>query len=135
MSKIELTGVVHIQTIANDNFASVLEGMKRCGLVKGSKGFQVGDVIDLQEVDGETGEHTGRSEAVRIIHISDVGHIAPGYVLLSTALDSEQVCQHKTVVIPTIWKHFGCGKVASIYEQAMNEAGVEWRSVDDSGEI
>lgn len=35
------------------------------------------------------------------------------------------------VVIPTIWKHYGGGKVASLYEQAMDEAGVKWRSVDD----
>lgn len=35
------------------------------------------------------------------------------------------------VVIPTIWKHYGGGKVAHIYEQAMDAAGVKWRSVDD----
>ncbi|GJK71903.1 hypothetical protein TUM17564_39300 [Citrobacter freundii] len=31
------------------------------------------------------------------------------------------------VVIPTIWKHYGGGKVASLYEQAMDDAGVKWR--------
>lgn len=35
------------------------------------------------------------------------------------------------VVIPTIWKHYPGAKVANIYEQAMNDAGVKWRSVDD----
>lgn len=35
------------------------------------------------------------------------------------------------VVIPTIWKHYGGGKVAHLYEQAMDAAGVKWRSVDD----
>lgn len=36
------------------------------------------------------------------------------------------------VVIPTIWKHYSGARVASIYEQAMDAAGVKWRSVDDS---
>ncbi|WP_391487671.1 hypothetical protein [Leclercia tamurae] len=31
-----------------------------------------------------------------------------------------------TVIIPTIWKHYSGGKVASLYEQAMTEAGVKW---------
>ncbi len=35
------------------------------------------------------------------------------------------------VVIPSIWKHYKAAQVASIYEQAMNDAGVKWRSVDD----
>lgn len=37
----------------------------------------------------------------------------------------------QVVVIPTIWKHYGGGKVAHLYEQAMDAAGVQWRSVDD----
>lgn len=40
--------------------------------------------------------------------------------------------RERLVVIPTIWKHYGCGKVAHIYEQAMDAAGVKWRSVDDA---
>ncbi|CAI0923793.1 hypothetical protein [Serratia quinivorans] len=36
------------------------------------------------------------------------------------------------VIIPSIWKHFSGSKVAFIYEQAMDAAGVKWRSVDDS---
>jgi hypothetical protein len=35
------------------------------------------------------------------------------------------------VVIPSIWNHYSGAKVANIYEQAMNGAGVKWRSVDD----
>lgn len=36
------------------------------------------------------------------------------------------------VIIPTIWRHYSGAHVARIYEQAMNAAGVKWRSVDDS---
>ncbi|MGH5366463.1 hypothetical protein [Citrobacter freundii] len=36
-----------------------------------------------------------------------------------------------TVVIPSIWNHYSGAKVAGIYEQAMNKAGVKWLSVDD----
>lgn len=36
-----------------------------------------------------------------------------------------------TVVIPSIWIHYSGAKVAGIYEQAMNKAGVKWLSVDD----
>lgn len=35
------------------------------------------------------------------------------------------------VTIPTICKEYRSGKVCSIYEQAMDEVGVKWRSVDD----
>lgn len=35
------------------------------------------------------------------------------------------------VVIPSIWIHYSGAKVAGIYEQAMNKAGVKWVSVDD----
>lgn len=35
-----------------------------------------------------------------------------------------------TVVTPSIWNHYRGAKVASIYEQAMDQAGVKWLSVD-----
>ncbi len=47
------------------------------------------------------------------------------------ALRELQERRSAIVSIPTIWKHYSGGKVASLYEQAMNEAGVKWRSVDD----
>jgi orotidine-5'-phosphate decarboxylase len=37
-----------------------------------------------------------------------------------------------TVVIPSIWHHYSGAKVAGIYEQAMNKAGVNWLNVDDT---
>ncbi|MGC6229222.1 hypothetical protein VU677_00435 [Hafnia paralvei] len=53
----------------------------------------------------------------------------PSLVTESRAIE----CQ--TVVIPSIWKHYSCSKVAEIYERAMDEAGVKWRSVDDKPAI
>ncbi|EOE3279399.1 MULTISPECIES: hypothetical protein [Klebsiella] len=47
------------------------------------------------------------------------------------AAETLQTFQKTIVIIPTIWKHYRGGKVASLYEQAMNEAGITWRSVDD----
>lgn len=37
----------------------------------------------------------------------------------------------RMVVIPTIWKHYTAAKTATIYEKAMTDAGIEWRSIDD----
>lgn len=37
----------------------------------------------------------------------------------------------RMVVIPTIRKHYTAAKIATIYEKAMTDAGIEWRSIDD----
>ncbi|EQC1579192.1 MULTISPECIES: hypothetical protein [Enterobacterales] len=37
----------------------------------------------------------------------------------------------RMVVIPTIWKHYTAAKTAIIYEKAMTDAGIKWRSIDD----
>ncbi|MBZ7483160.1 hypothetical protein [Klebsiella oxytoca] len=37
----------------------------------------------------------------------------------------------RMVVIPTIRKHYTAAKTATIYEKAMTDAGIEWRSIDD----
>ena len=37
----------------------------------------------------------------------------------------------REVVIPTIWHHYKSIQVCNIYEQAMDDAGINWRSVDD----
>lgn len=39
--------------------------------------------------------------------------------------------RQSTVVIPSIWSHYSGSKVAGIYENAMDKAGVKWLSVDD----
>lgn len=47
------------------------------------------------------------------------------------ALVEELQARMKTVVIPSIWKHYSGSTVAGIYENAMDKAGVKWLSVDD----
>ncbi|EPO8903601.1 hypothetical protein ACVG9K_005217 [Klebsiella oxytoca] len=37
----------------------------------------------------------------------------------------------RMVVIPTIWKHYTAAQTAIIYEKAMTDAGIKWRSIDD----
>lgn len=43
--------------------------------------------------------------------------------------DSEP--EARIVVIPTIWKHYTTVQTAIIYEKAMTDAGIKWRSIDD----
>lgn len=47
------------------------------------------------------------------------------------ALAKELQSRKPTVVIPSIWSHYSGSKVAGIYENAMDKAGVKWLSVDD----
>ncbi|WP_250870399.1 hypothetical protein [Hafnia paralvei] len=58
-----------------------------------------------------------------------------GVALVDSLVAELRERQCKTVVIPSIWKHYSCSKVAEIYERAMDEAGVKWRSVDDKPAI
>ena len=51
--------------------------------------------------------------------------------MLKTANKRIAELEETEVVIPSIWKHYSNSKVAFIYEQAMDDAGVKWRSVDD----
>lgn len=47
------------------------------------------------------------------------------------ALAEELRAYKPPVVIPSIWSHYSGSKVAGIYENAMDKAGVKWLSVDD----
>ncbi|OAT58611.1 hypothetical protein [Obesumbacterium proteus] len=58
-----------------------------------------------------------------------------GVALVDSLVTELRASQCQTVVIPSIWKHYSCSKVAEIYERAMDEAGVKWRSVDDKPAI
>ncbi|MGU3379674.1 hypothetical protein ACLBW7_10175 [Klebsiella grimontii] len=49
--------------------------------------------------------------------------------LAMAAMNSEPAA--RMVVIPTIRKHYTAAKIATIYEKAMTDAGIEWRSIDD----
>lgn len=37
----------------------------------------------------------------------------------------------RMVETPTIWKHYTAAQTAIIYEKAMTDAGIKWRSIDD----
>ncbi|HDG1666708.1 TPA: hypothetical protein PFE31_000940 [Kluyvera ascorbata] len=52
-------------------------------------------------------------------------------VRVISALAEELRASKPTVVIPSIWSHYPGAKVAGIYENAMDKAGVKWLSVDD----
>ncbi|HGF0769530.1 TPA: hypothetical protein ACF7ZB_001848 [Kluyvera georgiana] len=47
--------------------------------------------------------------------------------LLSLMKELRALRKAPEVVIPLIWKHYTGAQVASIYEQAMTEANVNWR--------
>lgn len=58
-------------------------------------------------------------------------------MLADCAVEELQACKalqmnrQPTVFIPSIWKHYSGAKVAGVYENAMDKAGVKWLSVDD----
>lgn len=58
-------------------------------------------------------------------------------MLADCAVEELQACKalqmkrQPMVVIPSIWSHYSGSKVAVIYENAMDKAGVKWLSVDD----
>lgn len=56
-----------------------------------------------------------------------------GVRVIEALAEELRACKKRqpTVVIPSIWIHYSGAKVAGIYEQAMNKAGVKWLSVDD----
>jgi hypothetical protein len=35
------------------------------------------------------------------------------------------------MVVTTIWKHYTAAQTAIIYEKAMTDAGIKWRSIDE----
>ena len=73
----------HDLKIAPVFFAPVAAGLKFAELRLHDRDFSAGDKVSLKEYeDGYTGE----SVDVVITHVSDVGFIAPGYVLLSIEL-------------------------------------------------
>ncbi|WP_419057424.1 hypothetical protein [Kluyvera georgiana] len=47
--------------------------------------------------------------------------------MLSLMKELRALRKAREVVIPLIWKHYTGAQVASIYEQAMTEANVNWR--------
>lgn len=67
-------------------FAAVLEGRKTFELRQDDRGFKVGDTLNLQEWDPETGAFTGRSVIRRVTYLArDVPEfgLQSGFVVLS----------------------------------------------------
>lgn len=60
-----------------------------------------------------------------------------GVRVIETLAEEIRLCKNAlskrqpTVVIPSIWKHYSGSKVAGIYKNAMDKAGVKWLSADD----
>ena len=63
--------MTHNLKIKEEYYTAVLEGKKRFEIRKNDRGFQIGDIVSLNEVVGDQCEYTGRSLTVRIIYITD----------------------------------------------------------------
>lgn len=70
----------HELKILPEHFIPVLDGLKLAELRKNDRNYQVGDVLVLNEWNGE---YTGDACEREVIHVADVGSYLPGYVLLS----------------------------------------------------
>ena len=69
-------------------FEAVMEGRKTFELRRDDRGFEVGDVLQLQEWSPETGAFTGRSVSRRVTYLvrnaPEFG-LQPGFVVLGLA--------------------------------------------------
>lgn len=71
----------HDLKIAPQHFAPVYAGVKTAELRKNGRDYQVGDLLKLREF--SDGEYTGSFVIREVTHVTDVGFVAEGYVLLS----------------------------------------------------
>jgi len=76
--------MIHDLKIKSEYFQAVWDGRKKAELRKDDRGYKVGDILRLREVDGD--EYTGSELAVRVTHIlrdcPEYG-LADGYCILS----------------------------------------------------
>lgn len=76
--------MIHELKIKSEHFQAVWDGRKKAELRKDDRGYKVGDILRLREVDGD--EYTGSELAVRVTHIlrdcPEYG-LADGYCILS----------------------------------------------------
>lgn len=74
----------HELKIKSEYFQAVWDGRKKAELRKDDRGYKVGDILLLREVDGD--EYTGSALAVQVTHIlrncPEYG-LADGYCILS----------------------------------------------------
>lgn len=81
MEKEKRNPMLHNLKILPEYFTSVISGRKTAELRKLDRDFQVGDVIILNEFDGEN--FTGRTVRILITQIYVGEYVAPGYCMLS----------------------------------------------------
>ena len=74
-------GKYHELKTESKYFARVLDGTKTFEIRRNDRGFAVGDVLILKEID-EMGEETGRAAAVRVAFITDFAQ-QEGFVVMS----------------------------------------------------
>lgn len=75
-------GRVHSLKIAPEWFAAVMDGRKPFEIRRNDRGFQVGDVLNLEEYDAREGHgYTGR-ELLRRVSFLSTYHQEPGFVVL-----------------------------------------------------
>ena len=70
----------HNLKIDRQHFGPVKLGLKTAELRLNDRDYKVGDWLILNEYDNG---YTGQQVARKVVHVADVGFIAPGYVLLS----------------------------------------------------
>lgn len=70
----------HNLKIDRRHFGPVKLGLKTAELRLNDRDYKVGDWLILNEYDNG---YTGQQVARKVVHVSDVESIAPGYVLLS----------------------------------------------------
>lgn len=70
----------HNLKINSQHFGPVKLGLKTAELRLNDRDYKAGDWLILNEYDNG---YTGQQVARKVIHVADVGSIAPGYVLLS----------------------------------------------------
>jgi len=74
---------MHSLKIWPEYFAPVLSGHKTVELRQHDRDYQTGDLLDLNEVDKDTGLKTGRSVQRYVTHVHTGLGVAEGYVALS----------------------------------------------------
>jgi hypothetical protein len=74
---------MHVLKIWPEYFAPVLSGYKTVELRRHDRDYQAGDLLDLNEVDKDTGQKTGRSVQRYVTHVHTGLGVAEGYVALS----------------------------------------------------
>ena len=69
---------LHHLKIMSKYFRAVRQGSKTYEFRKNDRKFMMGDLLDLWEIDDETGRTTGHAELVRVLRVDDLSDV-PGF--------------------------------------------------------